>query len=64
MGGVPVVRVTYSFPWRDVTQEEVVEFKRMVGNVASCTTHPVRCLGTPLAPCLRCHLASGFSLLT
>ena len=43
MGGVPVVRVTFSFPPRNVTQEEVVEFMRMVGNVASCTTHPVRC---------------------
>jgi len=43
MGGVPVVRVAFSFPPRNVTQEEVVEFTRTVVDVALCTTHPVRC---------------------
>ena len=43
MEGVPVVRVTYSFPPRNITQEEVDEFMKTVGNVARCATHPVPC---------------------
>ena len=38
-----MVRVTFSFPPRNVTQEEVFEFMKTVGNVARCATPPVPC---------------------